>query len=256
MSSGKIGLYPHPFLIAFSGIDGAGKTTQIEYLSSYLQRRQLRVLQLSFWDHVAVWSRLRSGLGQHAVGIYCTPQAQASFTPKNHKHIRRWYLTVARCGLYFLDCMRLRYLLGSRRVKSYDVIIFDRYIYDQLANIYSQSLVARTYIKMVLKQAPRPDVAFMIDTQPAEAFARKPEYPLDFMYRNRRAFMQLREFCPEFTRISGGTAESMKNEVIGYLCRTRIAQVSNEEESEKENESAVMPSVNSCRVQNEPTESV
>ena len=45
-----------PFVITFSGIDGAGKTTQIEYLSSYLENHGLRVLLLSFWDHIAVSS--------------------------------------------------------------------------------------------------------------------------------------------------------------------------------------------------------
>ena len=55
-----------PFVITFSGIDGAGKTTQIEHLSSCLQKQGLRVLRLSFWDDVAVWSKLRAGVGQRS----------------------------------------------------------------------------------------------------------------------------------------------------------------------------------------------
>ena len=41
-------LAARPFVITFSGIDGAGKTTQIEYLSSCLQKLGLRVARLSF----------------------------------------------------------------------------------------------------------------------------------------------------------------------------------------------------------------
>jgi thymidylate kinase len=253
MSFDKIGPRSHPFLITFSGIDGAGKTTQIEHLSSCLEQQQLRVLQLSFWDHVAVWPRLRSGLGQHAVAIYRPAHVEKPFAAKNHKHIRRWYLTAVRSGLYVLDALHLRYLLKSKRLQAFDVIIFDRYIYDQLANIYSQSYVTRTYINVLLKQAPRPDLAFILDTPPDEAFARKPEYPLEFIYKNRRAFLHLREFCPQLITISGATVEDVKNEIRVHLLRSRFAQMPERRDSEPGSESAVARSVNSCKEQNEPT---
>ena len=104
-----------PFIISFSGIDGAGKTTQIESLSSYLQQQGLRVLRLTFWDHVAVWPSMRAGVGNRAVD-FCQADspAQYSFAPKNHKHIRNWYLTAARSGFYVLDVIRLRALLAAR----------------------------------------------------------------------------------------------------------------------------------------------
>jgi thymidylate kinase len=226
------GSHSRPFLITFSGIDGAGKSTQITHLSSYLQRQQLRVLQLSFWDDVAVWPRLRSGLGQQAVRIYRSSPTQESFSPKNHKHIRRWYLTAVRSGLYVLDALRLRHLLNSTHLRQWDVIIFDRYIYDQLANIYSRSAMSRTYIHALLKQAPNPDLAFIIDTPPAEAFARKREYPLEFMYENRLTFLRLREFCPQLITISGASVEEMESEIQSHLRKSRIEHFSNEEESE------------------------
>ena len=83
------------------------------------------------------------------------------------------------------DCTAL---LADRRLQNVDVVIFDRYIYDQIANINSQSLAARLYVKALLKQAPAPDLAFVIDASPAAAFARKPEYPLEFVRRNRKTF--------------------------------------------------------------------
>jgi thymidylate kinase len=256
MSPRKRGRESHSFLITFSGIDGAGKSTQIDCLSSYLQNRQLRVVRFSFWDDAAVWPRLRSSLGQSAVRLHCPAEARESFSPKNHKHVRRWYLTAVRSSLYVLDVMRLRYLLASKRARNCDVVIFDRYVYDQVANISSHSPVVRICIQLLLRQAPHPDLAFIIDTPPAEAFARKPEYPLDFVYRNRRAFLQLKEFCPELIRISGGNVEDVQSEILDHLHRSPLGKAAGAGESETANKSAVIGPPNSCREQNQPTEHV
>jgi hypothetical protein len=41
---------------------------------------------------------------------------------------------------------------------------------------------------------PRPNVAFLLDAEPAQARARKPEYPLDFLNDNRAQYMALAKF--------------------------------------------------------------
>ncbi len=213
-----------PFLITFSGIDGAGKTTQIEHLSSYLKEQGLRVLLLSFWDHVAVWSRLRAEVGYRtAESSHAGETAAVSFSPKNNKHIRKWYLTAARLGFYMLDAARLRWLLTTPRSRNFDVIIFDRYIYDQIANFYSRSVAARFYSKMLLARTPTPDLVFVIDASPSAAFARKPEYPLEFVIKNRQIFLDLRELVPEMIVISPAAAEEVRSEIYLHIRRTRLA---------------------------------
>src|ERR1700722_6460161 len=57
---------PGPLLVSFSGIDGAGKTTQIENLIATLNDAGLRVRLIAFWDNIATMRRLREGLG-HAI---------------------------------------------------------------------------------------------------------------------------------------------------------------------------------------------
>jgi thymidylate kinase len=213
------------FLITFSGIDGAGKTTQIEYLASHLRKRGLRVLRLGFWDHIAVWPGLRAGVGHRALDLCHTKRTdESAFAPKNHKLIRKWYLTGARLALYLLDVVRLRHLLARRFAGDVDVIIFDRYIYDQMANIYSRSFAARFYRRILVKVTPAPDLAFILDASPAVAFQRKPEYPVEFMHQNRRNFLSLQEVVPQLITISEAELEDVRSEIRLHVYRSPLVK--------------------------------
>lgn len=247
-----------PFLISFSGIDGAGKTTQIELLSLRLQQSRLRVLRLAFWDHVAVWSTMRTHVGHRTAGSPDSGEVrQNSFTPKNNKHIRKWYLSAARSGMYLLDVVRLRRLLASERVRRADVVIFDRYVYDQIANIYSASVPGRTYARILLKHTPAPDLAFILDASPEAAFARKPEYPLEFVRENRANFLHLRELIPQLLIVAESNPESVTNAINFHIAKSRLLEeASHRAKTGVALEDALVLQQNSRRAQNEPTASI
>lgn len=245
---------PHPFLISFSGIDGAGKTTQIEYLSTFLKEQGLRVLRLSFWDDVAVWSKMRAGVGGRTLDSSHADQMGVSFSPRNNKHVRKWYLSAARAGFYMLDVTRLHRVLASEQVSNADVVIFDRYIYDQIANIDSPLFATRSYSRVLLKQTPIPDLAFVLDASPDAAFARKPEYPLEFMHRNRRTFLQLQKLVPRLIVISDARPEDVRSEIIVHISRSRLGErLSTEGKTEVLADNAVVARQSCCSVRNDPT---
>jgi len=178
-------------IVSFSGIDGAGKTTQIEALTHWLLAAGLRVELLTFWDNIVVLPRFRERLSHKAfkgdLGIG-SPEKPLN---RRDKNVASWPVTAMRFLLYFLDALNLWRKVRQSRQSDADLVIFDRYIYDELANLPLKRWWTRAYIRLLLQIIPVPDVAYVIDADPVAARARKPEYPLEFLRRNREAYMAM-----------------------------------------------------------------
>src|ERR1700737_1553267 len=115
---------PEPVLISFSGIDGAGKSTQIAKLLAYLSEANLSVTQLAFWDNVVAFPSLRAGFGHKFLnreGAICAPDKPAR---RNDKNTQKWYLTIARSALFLTDAINLRRVFKKVKRQPADVIVF------------------------------------------------------------------------------------------------------------------------------------
>ena len=151
----------------------------------------MSVRVLRFWDDIAALTRLREEAGHKVFkgekGIG-TPE-----TPVNRrdKNVRGWPMTALRLFLYFLDALALRRVFRKAIRGQADLIIFDRYTYDELANLDLSRHPMRVYARLLLHIAPRPDISFVVDAEPAAARARKPEYPIEFLRFNREAYLRL-----------------------------------------------------------------
>jgi thymidylate kinase len=184
-----------PLLISFSGIDGAGKSTQIAKLLEYFSASNLSVKQLAFWDNVVAFPRMRAGFSHkflHSDGAVGSPDKPAR---RNDKNTQKWYLTIARSLLFLTDAINLRRVFKKARQQNVDVIVFDRFIYDQLATLPLNHAWARAYARLLARIAPKPDVAYLLDAIPEAALARKPEYPLDFLHKYRNTYLRLRDIA-------------------------------------------------------------
>ena len=201
-------------LVTFSGIDGAGKTTQIESVCAELIRRRNKLARVAFWDDVAVLSDLRAGV---SLRVFRTKHAENTSGLRSDKNVRTWYLTILRSGFYLLDALSLRRVVARVRAGEPDFIVFDRYIYDQLVQIHARHWVARCFMRLLLGIAPTPDFAFVLDASPDEAFQRKPEYPLLFMREYRQAFLRLRDLVPKLIVVSPAPIESVRQQLLQWL---------------------------------------
>lgn len=198
-----------PFaIISFSGIDGAGKSTQIQALETWLKRSGLQVSNLSMWDDVVVGARWREFASRSAFGGDQGVGSPEEPLERRDKNVTSGPMELIRLGLYLADAVRLS--LRVRRLRNagnQGIVIFDRYIYDELANLRVERRLARSVIRMILKIVPNPDFACIVDIVPEVARLRKPEYPLEFLHRNRQAYLSLREFATNLVVVENSTVE-------------------------------------------------
>ena len=180
-----------PLLITFSGLDGAGKSTQIENLRERLAAAGLRVKILTFWDDVVVLTRYREGFVHKVYGSEKGIGAVGKPVNRRDKNVRAWYLTMARHALYLLDAIHLRHVIKTSLKSGNDAVIVDRYIYDELATLPLEQSVTRSFVRFIEHIVPLPDIAYLLDADPEAARARKPEYPVAFMHRCRAAYHRL-----------------------------------------------------------------
>ena len=212
-------------IVSFSGIDGSGKSTQIESLCKRLEEAGLHVRLITFWDDVATLKRLREGAGHkvfrgdEGVGTIEKP------INRRDKNIRTPLMTVVRLLLYLLDAVSLRKITKAAFMSQADVVIFDRYLYDELANLDLQNRVFRRYARWTMKLVPKPNVSFVLDGDPIKARARKPEYPLEFLQFNRVSFLTLGKMFSGITVIPPMPIDEVKAEIDRNLAEILKMQV-------------------------------
>jgi thymidylate kinase len=178
-------------VVSFSGIDGAGKSTQLEALCRSLRARGFHCALYTFWDDVVAFSKLRERISLRAFKGDKGIGSPAKPILRRDKNVTTWYMTIVRLLLYMLDACSLSVAVSRSAESDADFLIFDRYIYDELANLPMKNLAVRLYVRALLRFIPRPDVALFLDADPEAATIRKPEYPLEFVRRNRDAYHRM-----------------------------------------------------------------
>jgi len=200
--------------VSFSGIDGAGKSTQIEALCAAASQAGMRVRVIRFWDEVARLTGLRETSGHRifkgdkGVG---SPEKPLN---RRDKNVRSWPMACLRLLLYTADAAATRAAVTRALRSGSNLVIFDRYIYDELANLNLRNPLMRVYVRAIMKLVPRPGASFILDADPVQARARKPEYPLEFIYINRRAYFDLSELIGGMTVIAPGTIGEVQEQVL------------------------------------------
>ncbi len=211
-------------VVSFSGVDGAGKSTQIDALCRHLRGSGFQLALYTFWDDVVVLASFRERMSLKAFKGDSGAGSPDKPISRRDKNVTSWYLTAVRMVFYLLDAFHLG-IVVSRSVESgADFVVFDRYIYDELANLPLQYAVVRLYVRLLLKFIPRPDLALLLDADPEAATFRKPEYPLEFVRKNRNNYLRFSRILRDLSLVPAlpveQTTETIK-ELVSEKCLQR-----------------------------------
>jgi len=164
-------------LIAFSGIDGSGKTTQVKLLENRLDQNGVETLKM--------WSRWRPLLslpflrvlrqtGQvrvHKADFLSIVEFQE---PKNEGIASLWCFAT-QLENFLKTSLKIFFPLMLGRI-----VICDRYALDLLVDGISDLQDSPSKMRLgfrLLRLLPRPDHAFLIDVDAEVAYGRKPDLP-------------------------------------------------------------------------------
>lgn len=135
-------------LIAFDGIDGAGKTTQVDLLERFLKSAGEPVIR-SKEPTDGPWGRkIRESA---ATGRMTLEDELHAFTEDRKQHVRDLILPALRAG---------------------QTVILDRYFYSTIAYQGTRGGDIEALTARMLESAPEPDVVFLIDVPPAVGVSR------------------------------------------------------------------------------------
>jgi hypothetical protein len=70
------------------------------------------------------------------------------------------------------------------------------------------------YICLIASIVPKPNISYLLDADPVEAHARKPEYPLEFLHVNRKAYLTLSSLVGGMAVIAPMPAQAVKRAVM------------------------------------------
>ena len=185
-------------LITFSGLDGAGKSTLIDWLRATLESENRPVTVFHMNDHIGLHAYLRQlrdlVVGRNGKsepmssdGWEDLSSARPSEAPLTLKRVIRrvryrvvWNKTLRRL-IYPVDLVLfLIYRLYVEKLNNH-VLIMDRYFYDTLVDVSTR----RTHLwtRLLERLTPTPNVPVLLDITPEESFARKGEYSVEYLRR-------------------------------------------------------------------------
>jgi thymidylate kinase len=217
-------------LITFSGLDGAGKSTLIEFVSATLEgeRRSVRVLHLN--DDVGIYAfvrvvrdRLR---GQRAVELAPgTPDPRSQklqrAAPRGWRGLARrvrtlliWNKPVRRL-LYLFDLAIFQcYRIWLETIRG-RVVIMDRYFYDTLVDVTNGR--PRLWTRLLERLTPEPTVPVFLDISPEESFRRKREFSIDYLRHRADVYHNVFARVPGAVRLVNTDLERTKAALLDVL---------------------------------------
>lgn len=167
-------------LVSFSGIDGAGKSTQIELLVKALKERGFKVN--------AGESMFTYFLLKPIIGILRSATSSPSDGPvkRNNNLIPKLWFLFAFADIWVGYILKIRPM-----VDKYDFVIADRFYTDIWANLLYYGYCPDWAFRFLIKLLPKADIAFMLQADPKIVQKREQEFPPNYYEEQTKIYKRL-----------------------------------------------------------------
>lgn len=203
-------------LITFSGLDGAGKSTLIEWLKDRLEAQRRPVVVFHMNDHIGLYAYLRvlrncvTGHPPLTKASEIRSERPSEAGQVEHGALRRMRDAVVwnrplRRWIYLFDlAVFVCYRTTVEKLRG-RILIMDRYFYDTLVDVSDGR--GWGWVRLLERLTPTPTVPVFLDIGPEESFRRKGEYSVEYLARRYRAYERVFDWIPSATRLENTDLE-------------------------------------------------
>lgn len=174
------------FIITFSGVDGAGKSTIISEVSELIEKRYRRPVKVlrhrpSLLPILSVWKKGKKKAHQDTVNAL----------PRQGNN-KSYFSSFLRFGYYYADYMFGQFIIYLKYVMRGKIVLYDRYYFDFIAdarrsNIYLPKTITESGYHLLMK----PKFNFFLYATPEKILSRKKELPYQSICELTTQYSQL-----------------------------------------------------------------